>query len=44
MVYTVKRCFPWRAMHNLFYSPYQTSPWSTLAQKVPHCYVVAVKE
>jgi SAM-dependent methyltransferase len=42
--YLAKRCFPWRLMHNLFYAPWMTSPWSTLADKVPHAYVVAVKK
>ncbi len=44
LVYQVKRCWPWRIMHNMFYQPWQTSPWSKLGEKVPHCYVVAVHE
>lgn len=43
LAWSAKRCFPWQVMHDLFYEPWQTSPWSTLAQKVPHGYVVAKK-
>lgn len=41
--YAMKRCFPWRWMHNLCYGPWLTSPWSKVAEKVPHAYVVARK-
>jgi len=43
IIATGLRCFPWQTMHDLCYAPYLSSPWSRLAAKTRHCYVVAVK-
>jgi hypothetical protein len=38
------RCFPWQTMHDLCYEPWLSSPWSRLAAKTRHAYVVAIRE
>ncbi len=43
MVSRALRCFPWQTMHGLFYRPELSSPWSRLAAKTRHGYIVATR-
>lgn len=37
------RCWPWQAVHDVLYEPWESSPWSRLASKTLHAYVVGRK-